>query len=261
MPRLTISIVNYNCSDETIAAICSIKKFTKGIDYILYIVDNASDAEEAQKLEPYKSEDVVIVYNKENVGFGLAHNMAIAKSQSEFHAVVNPDIVLFEDSLSILAAAMEQEPDTVMATCRLKFKSGEEQYTPKLSPTPLALVARQLGIMPNIEKKYLMQDKDLTKAQDISFCTGCFFIAKTKALNAVGGFSDRYFLYFEDADLTRLMLKQGKARYIPVTTVQHLWQRKPRKSVRFFCLQLSSMFTYFARWGIIRPKTDKEQEI
>ncbi len=258
MPSLTISIVNYNCSDETIAAVCSIKKFTDQPDYLIYVIDNASTEQEAQKLKAIEAEDVVVIYNKENIGFGLAHNIAIEQSQAAYHAVVNPDIILFEDSMSLLIAGMEKEEKTVMATCRLRFKNGQEQFTPKLSPTPLSLVARQLGIFKAVEDRYLMLDKDLTKPQDITFCTGCFFIARTESLKAVGGFSDRYFLYFEDADLTRIMMKQGDIRYLPVTTVEHLWQRKPRKSVRFFCMQLFSMFTYFTRWGIIRPRIDKK---
>ncbi len=257
MPRLTVSIVNFNCSDETIAAVCSIIEHTKNIDYKIYVVDNASREEEVARLKEIEDEHVVVIRNEKNIGFGLAHNLAIELSNSEFHAVVNPDIILFEDSLTLLSEAMVAE-NAVMATCKLIFVDGSPQYTPKLSPTPLSLISRQLGILPEIEKKYLMLDRDLDKTQEISFCTGCFFIAKTKELKAVKGFSDRYFLYFEDADITRLMLKKGSVKYLPVTTVQHLWQRKPRKKINFFFLQLFSMFTFFVRWGIVRPKIYNE---
>ncbi len=252
-PEVSISIVNYNCSDETIAAVCSIIEYTKGVNYIIYIIDNASSKQEVDKLKILNDERVVLIKNAKNLGYGLAHNIAIERSNTDYHAVVNPDIVLFEDSITLLCEEMAVQ-EVVMATCKLNFADGRPQYTPKLSPTPIALVARQLGIFPEVEKKYLMLDRDLNKSQDISFCTGCFFVAKTEELKAAKGFSDRYFLYFEDADITRLMLKQGKVRYLPVTTVIHHWQRKPRKQLKSFMQQLSSMFTYFIRWGIIRPK-------
>ncbi len=253
MPDISISIVNYNSSDETIAAVRSIIENTKGLNYSITVIDNASCEQEYNKLLEMCNDKVAVIKNEKNLGYGLAHNIAIEKSNAEYHAVVNPDIVIFEDSLTILCKAMKAE-GSVMATCKLVFSNGSPQYTPKLSPTPLSLISRQLGIFPKIEKKYLMLDRDLEKPQDISFCTGCFFIAKTKDIQAIKGFSDRYFLYFEDADITRLMLKRGKVRYLPITTVQHHWQRKPRKQLKPFLQQLSSMFTYFARWGIIRTK-------
>ncbi len=253
MQSLTASIVNYNCSDDTIAAVCSIIEHTKGINFTLYVIDNASTEDGIDRVNELGDSRVVLIKNKENIGFGLAHNVAIEKSNSEYHAVINPDIILNEDSLTKLCTAMQKD-GCIMATCKLSFANGEPQYTPKLSPTPLSLFSRQLGVFPKIEKKYLMLDKDLDKPQSISFCTGCFFVAKTQDLKQVGGFSDRYFLYFEDADITRLMLKRGKVRYLPVTTVMHHWQRKPRRQILPFCRQLFSMFTFFSRWGIIRPK-------
>ncbi len=249
---LSISIVNYNCADETLKAVKSILELTQGVDFMLYVVDNASDDGGLARLRAIDDDRLVVIYSKENVGYGRGHNIALARSESEFHAVVNPDIVLHEDSLSILCDWLRERPDAVMVTCRLQFVDGSEQYTPKRSPTPISLVSRQLGILPEVEKHYLMLDEDLATEQEISFCTGCFFVTRTKALKAVGGFCSKYFLYFEDADLTRMMMKKGKVYYTPITMVEHLWQRKPRKNLYHFRLQLFAMIRYFVRWGVKR---------
>ncbi len=246
---LSISIVNYNCVDETLKAIKSILEHTKGVEFTLYVIDNASDDGGLARIKALDDDRLVVVYNKENLGYGRAHNIAIERADSEFHAVVNPDIVLYEDSLSLLCDWLKARPDVVMTTCKLRFANGDEQFTPKRAPTPLSLASRQLGVLPEVEKKYLMLNEDLTKEQDISFCTGCFFITRTEALRSVGGFCKQYFLYFEDADLTRMMMKKGRVVYTPITTVEHLWQRKPRKNFQHFRMQFSSMIRYFVRWG------------
>ena len=56
-----------------------------------------------------------------------------------------------------------------------------------------------------------MLDEDLSQEQEIDFCTGCFFVIRTQVLRQVGGFDRRYFMYVEDADLTRKVLAQGES--------------------------------------------------
>ena len=146
---------------------------------------------------------------------------------------------------------MDKHPDVVMATPRLKFPSGEDQYTAKRRPTFVALLARQLPLpfLKNAERHYLMLDEDLTAAREIDFCTGCFFVMRTEVFRKMGGFDESYFMYVEDADITREAQKYGKVFYVPVTHVLHAWHRDPNRKLRNFTMQIGSMLHYWRKWG------------
>lgn len=246
---LSVSIVNYCTADDTVRAAKSILRHTIGVDFILYIIDNASNDGSVARLNGIEDSRVRVISGTQNKGYGGGHNSVLSLLQSEFHAVINPDILLVQDSLSMLCDFLKQNTDTVMVTPALEYSDKSPQYTPKRAPTLQAVISRQLKIMPQVEKHYLMLDENLDIARDITFCTGCFFVVKTEIFKEVGGFCKRYFLYFEDADLTRMMLEKGRVQYSPCTTVIHNWARRPHKSLWHFYLQLRSMFIYFSRWG------------
>ena len=218
----------------------------------LTLVDNASPdgAGEwlaAQQLGP----GVKVVRLPENVGFGSGHNTVLPQLDSVYHFVVNPDITLDDDAVSKLCAWMDAHPDVVMATPRLLFPNGAEQYTAKRRPSFLALLARQvpLPFLKGVERHYLMQDEDLSCPQEIEFCTGCFFVMRTEAFRRMGGFDEGYFMYVEDADITRKAQEYGKVMYVPEAHVYHAWHRDTKKKWKNFWMQIRSMLRYWRKWG------------
>lgn len=247
------SIVVYGGAEEALTAARSLVACTKGVPLQLYLVDNASPDGAGAALRaafpPESSPEVQVICLPENRGFGAGHNAVLGRLASRYHFVVNPDIQLTEDSVSALCAWMDAHPDVVMATPRLRFPNGDEQYTPKRAPFFRALVARVTPFCKKAEAHYLMRDEDLSAAQDITFCTGSFFVIRTAVLRQIGGFDEKYFMYVEDADITRKALSQGRVCYAPVTTVTHAWHRDTRKSARSFLRQMRSMGRYWAKWG------------
>lgn len=246
-------IVVYGGAGEALAAARSLLEHTKGVPLSLYLVDNASPDGAGQALEeafpPGNGQGVQVVRLAQNRGFGAGHNAVRDSISSKYHFVVNPDILLTEDSVSALCAWMDEHPDVVMATPRLVFPGGAEQYTPKRAPTLRAVAARVTPFFKGAERRYLMRDEDLTEPQDLTFCTGCFFVIRTEVFRRIGGFDEGYFMYVEDADLTRKALKMGRVCYVPCTAVTHAWHRDTHKSARSFLLQLRSMGRYWAKWG------------
>ena len=95
-----------------------------------------------------------------------------------------------------------------------------------------------------------MLDEDLTHEQEIGFCSGCFFVVRTAAFRAIGGFDEDYFMYVEDADITQKARAEGKIFYWPGTWVCHAWHRNPSRDVKSFLQQLHSMGRYFRKWGL-----------
>lgn len=250
--RASACIVVYGGGEEAAAAARSLLEQTKGVELSLTLVDNASPDGSGEWLAAQNfGAPVRVLRMTQNVGFGKGHNAVLPGLSSDYHFVVNPDVTLEDDAVSRLCAWMDAHPDVVMATPRLVFPSGEEQYTAKRRPTALAILARQLPLpfLKKIERHYLMLDEDLTKPQEIDFCTGCFFVIRTEVFRAMGGFDESYFVYVEDADITREAQKFGKVMYVPDVRVRHAWHRDARRRWKNFWLQILSMLHYWHKWG------------
>lgn len=73
-----------------------------------------------------------------------------------------------------------------------------------------------------------------------------FMLCRTAALNAVGGFPQRYFLYFEDADLSRKAQESGwRTMYCPDAAAVHQWRRSAHHSYHYMFLFCVSAIRYF----------------
>lgn len=254
MPRTKASacIVVYNGGEEAAAAARSLLAHTKDAALSLTLVDNASpDGSGAWLAAQEFGAQTQVLCLPQNMGFGTGHNAVLPALESEYHFVVNPDITVDDDVVSQLCAWMDAHPDVVMATPRLLFPDGAEQYTAKRAPTFLALLARQLPLpfLKGVEAHYLMRDADLTQPQEIDFCTGCFFVVRTAVFREMGGFDESYFMYVEDADITRKAQRYGKVMYVPGVHVYHAWHRDARKKWKNFWMQIRSMLHYWRKWG------------
>ncbi len=247
---LSASVVVYGDASAARRLLDSFARFGRGTS--LYLVDNASpdgamDALEAGGLPP----DTTVLRLPQNRGFGAGHNACLALLASRYHAVINPDIVLRDDAVARMAAWMDEHPDVAITTPQLLFPDGRPQYTAKRRPAVLPLLARQLGggLLKKQEDHYLMLDEDLSQPQNVEFCSGSFFVIRTEVLRAIGGFDEGYFMYVEDADITRKALQHGRAVFLPQVAVVHEWQRAAHRKPRQFFWQLRSMLRYFRKWG------------
>ncbi len=252
MARISAGIVNYGGYDEVVRAVQSVFAHTsQPLD--LYLIDNASpDGSGKQLAETAFDRPVEVLCLPENLGFGKGHNAVLDRLTSEYHFVLNPDVYIEEDTLVQLCGWMDEHPDVVMATPQLYFPEGGIQHLPRRIPNVLSLVARQvpgLGFLQGFDRHYTMQDEDLTQVQDIQFCTGSFFVMRTETLRAIGGFDPDYFMYVEDADITRRALQKGRVCLVPQFRAVHAWHRDPAKRPDAFMRQLKSMMLYFRKWG------------
>jgi GT2 family glycosyltransferase len=166
--------------------------------------------------------------------------------------VINPDIVLTEDAITKMALYMDQHPEVVMLSPRIVFpETREDQVLGKRNPTPKYLVASRLRkgrTAKKILSEYAMLDRDRSEPFEIENATGCFMFIRTETLQKIGGFDDRYFLYFEDCDITRMLAKEGKVLYYPHAVVEHVWNRESKQNFRLAVVQAQSMMKYFWKW-------------
>lgn len=93
-----------------------------------------------------------------------------------------------------------------------------------------------------------MRDVVMKEPTEIDCCTGCFMFCRSETLKKCRGFDRRYFLYFEDADLTREMQKYGKTVYSPNHTVTHSWKRENGSTVKGIIRASISAVKFMWKW-------------
>ena len=75
-------------------------------------------------------------------------------------------------------------------------------------------------------------------------------IIRTSIFFDIGGFDERYFLYLEDADITRTISMKARCLYFPFVSVTHSWGRGNYKSLQLMVVNIVSAWKYFKKWGI-----------
>lgn len=247
---ISITIVAYNDEEDVRNAVRSIMGCTAvTISKKLYIVDNSTKENGLQGLEKEYPE-VVYLNPGKNLGFGEGHNYVLPRLDSKFHAIVNPDIILTEDSLSILMDFI-QEHNIGMAVPRLEDGEGKLQAAYRRELTVWDMAVRMF--FPSHFKKrqwrHTMQDMDFGKPFFVPFAQGSFLVVRTELFRALGGFDSRYFMYMEDADLCRHVNQKSSLWYCPDTAVIHKWERSSHKDWKLFRVHIASMVKYFQKWG------------
>ncbi len=191
-----------------------------------------------------------------NVGYGAAHNMAIANAGTTFHLILNPDVILAPDALQVGLAFLTANPEISAASPLVTDGKGRRQYLCKRYPRVLDLVLR--GFLPVAVRNrfqqrlahYEMQDlSDQLPSTDIPIISGCFMLFRTQQLQALKGFNPRFFLYFEDFDLSMRASINGSLAYVPAMQIVHLGGHSARKGWRHIGLFIRSGIRFYSAWG------------
>lgn len=245
---VTASIVTYNNSKEILKVLSSISQTILKLENV-YVIDNNSSDNTINVVEK-NFPMVKLIKSSENLGYGKGHNQAIKVVNSDYHIIINPDIILEPESISKMIEYMENNKNVVILTPKVLNVDGSEQFLPKLRPRYKYLLGGRLPFKfaKKWRREYTMEDSNVIEPIKIDFCTGCFMFCRTSALKSVNGFDDRYFMYFEDADLTREMQKIGDTVYVPSISVTHEWKRESKKNKKLLKIHISSMKKYFKKW-------------
>src|SRR5436309_138836 len=126
--QLTIVIVNYNVRFFIEQALLSVRKATPTISAEIFVVDNNSVDGSVEMIRE-KFPEVILIENKENVGFAKANNQAIAKANGEFILLLNPDTVVEEDTFEKCLRFMQQHPEA--GGLGVKMLDGKGNFLPE----------------------------------------------------------------------------------------------------------------------------------
>lgn len=254
--ELSVITVNTNDKEKILDQIESVRFAAAGIEYEQIISDNGSSDGSVEEIRA-RYQQVKIVENGKNVGFGAANNSAFKISSGEFVLCLNPDMRLQPGSLKVILGWMRENKKVGIASPKLVDELGvfnegaKPRRFPKLSDQ-VAILLKLPHLFPHILDRYLYKNFDFNKEQEVDSVRGSFMLMRRAFLDKLGwAFDPRYFIWFEDVDICREAWRNGyKVVYTPIIScidyIGQTFKRLPSlQKQKWFT---DSMVKYFRKW-------------
>jgi GT2 family glycosyltransferase len=224
----------------------------------LMLIDNSEQSELASALRAVavstRWHDVLVISGHGNIGYGAGHNLAIRASSAATHLVLNPDVELDPDALRHGLLTLSEQACVLIGAVG-RDANGTPGYLSKRMPSIAVFYLR--GFAPAWLKKrftkrlahYEYRDLPTHRVSDVTLVSGAFMLCRTDALLAVGGFDERYFLHFEDLDLSLRLAAQGRVVSDPRVTIIHHGGNAAKRGAAHLKLFLRSALRFFNTHG------------
>ncbi|MGH9000738.1 MAG: glycosyltransferase family 2 protein [Acidimicrobiia bacterium] len=219
-------IVNYNAGGALCGCVASVLADDSAGSAEVVVVDNASTDGSAEALRA-RYPDVAVVEAGENLGYARAVNLGIAATGAEVVAVLNPDTVVHPGTAAAMLGRFRAEGDLGALGPQLRNADGSVYPSARRLPSALDAVGHGLAffVWPAnpFTARYRQTGADTTRPRDADWVSGAAVWLRRRALDAVGGWDERYFMYVEDVDLCWRLRRGGwRVAYEPAGVVDHL---------------------------------------
>jgi len=228
---VSIVLVNYNTKQLTIDCLQSIYEKTYGVNFEVFVVDNASQDGSSDVIKELFPQ-VKLIENPENIGFGRANNVGIKNSNGKYVFLLNTDTVLINNAVKILFDFMEKTPEAGACGGNLFDADREPVHSFGFLKTPIEHLIRFLGF--RYLCKRIKNNTNRGKLQEVGQIIGADLMLRKSVLDEVGVFDERFFLYFEESELQCRIQKAGhKIFYIPDAFIFHFEGGSSKKNKKF----------------------------
>jgi GT2 family glycosyltransferase len=249
-PLVTALIVNRNSKDDLLQ---SLKAFFSSADVPVeaVVVDNdSSDGSAAAVTDEFPN--VTVLGQSKNLGYGRAANVGLERCQGRFILLLSPDVRLERECVGRLADFLLTRPDVGAVGPRLLLPSGKlDRDARRAFPIPSTLFYQTVGLSklfprsPRFGRHNLGHLPD-TDVHEMDAGTAACLMLRRSALDRVGFFDPRYFMFGEDLDLCyRLRLGGWKIFFLPSAVAHHLVKPVSRERQRQISYERHrAMWTY-----------------
>ncbi|KAF0152668.1 MAG: putative glycosyltransferase [Ignavibacteria bacterium] len=220
---ISIIIIQYNSQELTTQAIDSIKKHLTG-NYEIIVVDNASPNSDLEQLLS-AHQDINLIRNKENYGFGKANNIAAEQAKGDIFLFLNNDTIVKSNFIPFVESCFENEQDLGGLAPKLLNADG----TLQISVGPLPSIVTEFWVKFSSNLFYRKREpflsyfnKYYSTCHDVDFATGAAFFMKKNTFEIIEGFDENIFMYFDDSILCKKIKELGfRIHYTPEFEITH----------------------------------------
>lgn len=229
MKKVAVITVNYNTAEETKAFLASLRKVkTPGISLEIIVIDNGS-----KKILELSDKNIILIRLNDNTGFTGGYSTGIKKALdngADYILIVNNDTILDPDLIVELKKALEEDKHRGIAVPKIYFAPGHEYHKDRYKKDEIGKVFWYAGGFMdwnNVQSVHRGVDEvdhgQYDIPEEVGFATGCCMMFRRDVLEQIGLFDEKYFLYFEDADINQRVKKHGfTVFYVPSAILFHL---------------------------------------
>ncbi len=261
---IAVVMVSHNDLNETCLSSLETARKTTPLKVGVVIVDNGSTAYRANEVVDRHLSGAVCLLRGGDYGFGRSCNRGAREINARYYFFLNPDTRLIDpDIFDTLHAYMEAHAETGLAAPKILYFDGRLQETCRRYPAwYMPFVQRSFLKQTRFGRAYTerfqMADYDHAKERSVDWVQGSAMCIRADVWKAMGGFDDRYFMYFEDIDLCRRIRLAGHdIAYLPSTRLQHAYGKESAKLPGLFNnlarnpmarAHLASWMKYLLKW-------------
>ena len=237
--------------EDLVNCLRSINENRPRAEFEIIVVDNASTDGSVDTIKS-SFPDVKIIANGENLGFSAANNRAIRIAKGQYLFLLNPDTIVYPNSLDTLIAYLDDH--AVVGACGPKFleASGKAHSSVGYVPTFRALLygrtfLRSLGIFRRRHKELTARNLNFEKTAEVEQLSGAALMVRRSVMEEIGSMDENFFMYYEDVDLCLRIRKAGfKIAFVPDSTITHIGGKSTEQvSARRRIMLYRSMFIFF----------------
>ena len=224
---IDLIIVNYKSTDFLHACLDSVYKTLNGFRVNVHVVDNGSC--DHVHLAKSTFPKVHLTINKENLGFARAVNRMIKKTSSPYIVLLNPDTIMWDGFFESVISFIEKHPEVGLVGPKIIDPDGGTQGSARAFPTSRSILFGRRSLLTRLFPKIpitcasILSNKcDGRTPLRVDWVSGACQIIRREAIEEVGLFDERFFLYWEDVDLCKRLKKRGwKILYFPLAIIEH----------------------------------------
>jgi GT2 family glycosyltransferase len=226
-PDASVVLVSFNTRDLTRECLNSLYESSTGVEIEVLVVDNASRDASAEMIER-EFPQVRLFRTDVNLGFGGGNNLAFPHARGRYVVLLNTDAFLKGDALQRSIAYMDADSRIGVGGGKLVGRDGSWQPSGHQFPSPLNDLLRISGVATKFAESRFFGREQFTwsgpdRQVDVDWVTGAYAVIPRAALEKIGYFDERFFLYYEEVDLCRRFKQAGYlVRYWPDVEVIHL---------------------------------------
>jgi GT2 family glycosyltransferase len=226
---VSIILVNYNTANLLIKCIDSIYRFTESLEFEIIVVDNKSTDDSVQVVKTNYPQ-VLCISSNENLGFGKGNNLGVKYARGEFLFLLNSDTLLMENSIAILHDFFtKKEKELYLGVIGCKLVDEQMQIANSGGGFPLVINDLKEYYYVLVEKlfNHTFPPRDSYNFDapflEIDYVIGADMFLRKSVYDEVGGFDEKYFMYYEESDMQIAIRKLGLKCYINTRTkILHL---------------------------------------
>lgn len=219
---VSIILVNYNGAEVVLNCVRSIVQFLHAVPYEVIVVDNASTDGSAALMAEFPT--VQLIRQAENQGFGAGNNVGAKQAKGEFLLLLNTDTLLLSDVLPSLVALMQAHSDVGIIGTKLLNPDGTLQLSvaAEISLTGEYQTLKQLKQY-TVPQQRAVLEQTFNQIQSVDIVIGAVFFMRKALFEALNGFDETFFMYFEESDLCQRSRDRGwRVLYTPDVAIIHL---------------------------------------